>query len=144
MADLSEIRDACGIMYLYTLRTDGKNVTYIVDTDDIESHCQLGEQFELSQKDWEVKGSWKNSELSNNIISITEETNLLALNASSTGYTRTEYYQRPSGQSYNGQKIYDDYKRIYTTYIVYDKCRTCGYVVNSRYFEECTYDGRAY
>ena len=48
MADLSEIRDACGIMYLYTLRTDGKNVTYIVDTDDSESHCQLGEQFELS------------------------------------------------------------------------------------------------
>ena len=62
----------------------------------------------------------------------------------STGYTSTDYYQRPSGQSYNGQKIYDDYKRIYTTYIVYDKCRTCGYVVNSRYFEECTYDGRAY
>jgi len=51
MADLSEIRDAYGIMYLYTLRTDGENVTYIVDTDDTQNHCELGEQFELSYKE---------------------------------------------------------------------------------------------
>lgn len=51
MEDLSEIRDACGIKYLYTLRTDGKNVTYIVDTDDSEDRCELGEQFGLSYQE---------------------------------------------------------------------------------------------
>ena len=42
---LKEIKDNLGILFLYTIYTDGKNVYYGVDSDD-ENPCEYGEVFE--------------------------------------------------------------------------------------------------
>ncbi len=48
---LSEVRETCGVAYLYTLYTDGINVYYGVDTDDTESRSAFGELFEVSYEE---------------------------------------------------------------------------------------------
>lgn len=46
--NLTKVRKACGVEYLYTLYTDGVNVYYGIDTDDTETHAEFGELFEVS------------------------------------------------------------------------------------------------
>lgn len=49
--NLRNIRETCGIAYLYTLYTDGESVYYGVDTDDSEDQCSIGEEFESSYQE---------------------------------------------------------------------------------------------
>ncbi len=51
---LQEVQETCGIMYLYTLYTDGEKVYYGVDADDSESFCPIGEEFPVSYEELKV------------------------------------------------------------------------------------------
>lgn len=42
---LRKIKEQCGVMYLYTLTTDGSKVYYGVDTDETEGRADIGEDF---------------------------------------------------------------------------------------------------
>ena len=46
-AALAEVRETCGILYLYTLYSDGTKVYYQVDTDETSGHLDIGEEFEV-------------------------------------------------------------------------------------------------
>ena len=48
---LKNIRDDCGIKYLYTLYTDGSQVYYGIDTDESESNQSIGNSFETSYQE---------------------------------------------------------------------------------------------
>ncbi len=48
---LREARDTCGIMYVYTLWTDGSTVYYGVDADESENRCDIGEVFAVSYEE---------------------------------------------------------------------------------------------
>lgn len=50
-ATMQNIREDCGIKYLYTLYTDGSQVYYGIDTDSTERHAQLGKVFESSYEE---------------------------------------------------------------------------------------------
>ena len=43
--------ETCGIMYVYTLWTDGSKVYYGVDADDTENKCDIGEGFSVSYEE---------------------------------------------------------------------------------------------
>lgn len=44
-------KEKCGVMYLYTLTTDGSNVFYGVDTDETEECADIGEAFDYTYKE---------------------------------------------------------------------------------------------
>lgn len=45
---LRNIKETCGVAFLYTLYTDGENVYYVIDTDETAEQCKIGDVFELS------------------------------------------------------------------------------------------------
>ena len=51
LATMRNIREDCGIKYLYTLYTDGEQVYYGIDTDESENHSELGKVFEVSYQE---------------------------------------------------------------------------------------------
>jgi len=51
LESLRNIRETCGIEFLYTLYTDGTTVYYGVDTDDSEEQCAIGDEFESSYEE---------------------------------------------------------------------------------------------
>lgn len=48
LSSMRQVRDDCGIKYMYTLYTDGKKVYYGIDTDESENARNYGEEFESS------------------------------------------------------------------------------------------------
>ena len=51
---LTIMRDAaetCDVCYMYTLRTDGEKVYYVIDTDESSEQAKIGEEFELDYQD---------------------------------------------------------------------------------------------
>lgn len=44
-------KEKCGVMYLYTLTTDGSNVFYGVDTDETEECAVIGEEFDYTYEE---------------------------------------------------------------------------------------------
>lgn len=51
LGTLREVRDTCGIEFLYTLYTDGREVYYGVDTDETGGQAQIGKKFETSYEE---------------------------------------------------------------------------------------------
>ena len=47
LATMRDIQESCGIAFLYTLYTDGKQVFYGVDTDDTSGQRMIGDKFEV-------------------------------------------------------------------------------------------------
>lgn len=70
------IRDDCGIMYLYTLYTDGSQVYYGIDTDDVSAKKSFGEKFEVSYQ--ELKGVFQGEDYVQNYIDSTEDGDLIS------------------------------------------------------------------
>lgn len=46
LEDLREIRESCGILYMYTIYEEGGELYYGVDTDDSENQCQPGTPYD--------------------------------------------------------------------------------------------------
>lgn len=51
LVTLEDIRQDCGIQFLYTLYTDGSNVYYGIDTDSSQSRAAFGDLFEVSYQE---------------------------------------------------------------------------------------------
>lgn len=75
-ATMRDIRDDCGIKYLYTLYTDGSQVYYGIDTDDTQSHAQLGKAFETSYE--ELQGVFAGEGYVQGYIDDTEDGKLIS------------------------------------------------------------------
>ncbi|MBQ7919503.1 MAG: methyl-accepting chemotaxis protein [Lachnospiraceae bacterium] len=73
---LRDARDTCGIMYVYTLWTDGSKVYYGVDADESESRCAIGEEFEVSYE--ELSGVFAGESYVQDYIDYTEEGELIS------------------------------------------------------------------
>ena len=67
---MSNIRETCGIKFLYTLYTDKTNVYYGVDTDTSESKCAYGDEFEFSYD--ELKDVFEGKDFVQDFIDYTE------------------------------------------------------------------------
>ena len=76
LAALTDMRDDCGIQFLYTLYTDGSQVYYGIDTDDSESHMAFGEPFEVSYQ--ELQGVFRGEPYVQDYIDITEVGDLIS------------------------------------------------------------------
>ncbi len=72
---LKNIRDDCGIKYLYTLYTDGSQVYYGIDTDESESHQSIGNSFETSYQ--ELQGVFSGEVYVQDYIDSTEDGDLI-------------------------------------------------------------------
>lgn len=72
---LKNIRDDCGIKYLYTLYTDGRQVYYGIDTDESESHQNIGNLFETSYQ--ELQGVFSGEVYVQDYIDSTEDGELI-------------------------------------------------------------------
>lgn len=48
---LREVKEICGIKFVYTLWTDGNVVYYGVDSDESENRCSIGEEFPVSYEE---------------------------------------------------------------------------------------------
>ena len=46
LASLREIKETCGILYMYTIYEEGGNLYYGIDTDDSEGQCQPGDTYD--------------------------------------------------------------------------------------------------
>lgn len=77
LENLREIRDTCGIAYLYTLYTDGETVYYGVDADDTEEQCMPGEEFEVSYE--ELAGVFAGEDFVQDFIDYTEDGELISV-----------------------------------------------------------------
>lgn len=73
---LSEIREDCGIRFLYTLYTDGSRVYYGIDTDTSRSGAAFGEPFEVSYQ--ELQGVFAGKEYVQDYIDSTEDGDLIS------------------------------------------------------------------
>ncbi len=73
---MRNIREDCGIKYLYTLYTDGSRVYYGIDTDDSESHAELGKPFETSYE--ELQGVFAGEGYVQGYIDDTEDGQLIS------------------------------------------------------------------
>lgn len=73
---MADIREDCGIEFLYTLYTDGSQVYYGVDTDSSESHMAFGEPFEVSYQ--ELRGVFQGESYVQDYIDITEIGDLIS------------------------------------------------------------------
>lgn len=74
--NLRDIQDRCGIAFLYTLYTDGKNVYYGVATDDSANRCEIGEEFEVSYE--ELKEVFEGEPYVQEFIDKTEDGSLIS------------------------------------------------------------------
>lgn len=75
-ASMQAIREDCGIQYLYTLYTDGEQVYYGVDTDDTESHAEMGKPFAASYG--ELQGVFEGEAYVQDYIDSTEDGELIS------------------------------------------------------------------
>lgn len=75
LAQLRQLQETCGIAFLYTLYTDGKNVYYGVDTDDTELQQKVGDLFEDGYE--ELKNVFQGEEYVQDYIDITENGDLI-------------------------------------------------------------------
>ncbi len=75
-ASMQNIREDCGIKYLYTLYTDGSQVYYGVDTDSTERHANLGKPFESSYE--ELKGVFEGEGYVQGYIDSTDDGELIS------------------------------------------------------------------
>lgn len=73
---MSGIKRDCGIMYLYTLYTDGSQVYYGIDVDDTSSKRQFGEKFEVSYQ--ELQGVFQGETHVQDYIDSTEDGDLIS------------------------------------------------------------------
>ncbi len=48
---LRQMKESCGVKYLYTLTTDGSKVYYGIDTDETDGQAMIGEEFEESYQE---------------------------------------------------------------------------------------------
>lgn len=76
LAVMTDIRDECGIKYLYTLYTDGSQVYYGIDTDQTEDRAQFGEVFEVSYE--ELQDVFNGETYVENFIDVTELGDLIS------------------------------------------------------------------
>lgn len=76
LAALTDMREDCGIQFLYTLYTDGSQVYYGIDTDNSESHMAFGEPFEVSYQ--ELQGVFRGEPYVQDYIDITEIGDLIS------------------------------------------------------------------
>ena len=76
LAALTDMREDCGIQFLYTLYTDGSRVYYGIDTDNSESHMVFGEPFEVSYQ--ELQGVFRGEPYVQDYIDITEIGDLIS------------------------------------------------------------------
>lgn len=51
IAGLRQMKERCGVKYLYTLTTDGNKVYYGIDTDETDGQGMIGEEFEESYQE---------------------------------------------------------------------------------------------
>ena len=51
IARLRQMKESCGVKYLYTLTTDGSKVYYGIDTDETDGQAMIGEEFEESYQE---------------------------------------------------------------------------------------------
>lgn len=76
LAAMTDIRDDCGIQFLYTLYTDGNQVYFGVDTDNSESHQAFGAPFEVSYG--ELQGVFQGEAYVQDYIDSTEDGDLIS------------------------------------------------------------------
>lgn len=76
LSTMRDIREECGIKYLYTLYTDGKQVYYGIDTDETESCVDMGEPFEASYQ--ELQGVFAGQGYVQGFIDYTENGELIS------------------------------------------------------------------
>ncbi|MBD5489108.1 MAG: methyl-accepting chemotaxis protein [Lachnospiraceae bacterium] len=76
LATMSGVREECGIQYLYTLYTDGRQVYYGIDTDNTQSHNEFGKVFEVSYQ--ELQGVFQGVEYVQDYIDSTEDGELIS------------------------------------------------------------------
>lgn len=77
LAALKNMKDSCGIAYLYTLYTDGTNVYYGVDVEATEDVSYLGDPFEDSYE--ELKSVFEGQEYVQDYIDETEDGDLITV-----------------------------------------------------------------
>lgn len=76
LSKLREVQEVCGIAYLYTLYTDGKDVLYAIDTDTSDSQFKVGDVFESSYE--ELKPVFEGEEHVQDYIDESEFGNLIS------------------------------------------------------------------
>ncbi|MDE6737628.1 MAG: methyl-accepting chemotaxis protein, partial [Lachnospiraceae bacterium] len=76
LAAMSSVREECGIQYLYTLYTDGRQVYYGIDTDNTQSRSEFGKVFEVSYQ--ELQGVFQGEEYVQDYIDSTEDGELIS------------------------------------------------------------------
>lgn len=76
LAAMSGVREECGIQYLYTLYTDGRQVYYGIDTDNTQSRSEFGKVFEVSYQ--ELQGVFQGEEYVQDYIDSTEDGELIS------------------------------------------------------------------
>lgn len=77
LAAMRDIQESCGIAFLYTLYTDGKEVYYGIDTDDTEEQNLVGEVFEVSYE--ELAGVFAGEPYVQDFIDSTEDGHLISV-----------------------------------------------------------------
>lgn len=77
LAAMRDIQKSCGIAFLYTLYTDGKEVYYGIDTDDTEEQNLVGEVFEVSYE--ELAGVFAGEPYVQDFIDSTEDGHLISV-----------------------------------------------------------------
>ena len=77
LAALKNMKDSCGIAYLYTLYTDGTNVYYGVDVEATEDVSYLGDPFADSYE--ELKSVFEGQEYVQDYIDETEDGDLITV-----------------------------------------------------------------
>jgi len=101
LKSLREIRETCGIEFLYTLYTDGSSVYYGVDTDDSEDQCAIGEEFESSYE--EMAGVFSGQNYVQDYIDKTEYGDLIS--AYRPIYNSKGEVVAVLGSDYNASKV---------------------------------------
>lgn len=76
LSSMRDIREDCGIKYLYTLYTDGEHVYYGIDTDESEGRSELGDVFEVSYQ--ELQGVFEGQGYVQGYIDCTENGDLVS------------------------------------------------------------------
>ncbi len=76
LSTMRDVRQDCGIKYLYTLYTDGKQVYYGIDSDETESCVEMGEPFETSYQ--ELQGVFAGEGYVQDYIDYTENGELIS------------------------------------------------------------------
>ena len=76
LAAMTDVREECGIQYLYTLYTDGRQVYYGIDTDNAQSRNEFGKVFEVSYQ--ELQGVFRGEEYVQDYIDSTEDGELIS------------------------------------------------------------------